>query len=195
MLGIRRIVGNIWCVGAGELIIPLGWLVLHSLGGSDCWLRCITWCGVVRFNLTPVITCYHPFRLCPVASLAFVSPGAVIATPPPKKKFLTFLKWKILQFLVFYTKKLKSSKKFPMTLFSFSHKRHVIYHTKFPLIFSLAILPTKFIFYHFTHNIYYFFPLGVTPWDSVTWGGGPPPPLDATDYVRNSLSGAVSVWN
>jgi len=32
----------------------------------------------------------------------------------------------------------------------------------FPPIF-LTILPTKFIFYHFEHKIYEFFPLGVTP--------------------------------
>jgi len=49
-----------------------------------------------------LIDCLH--TCMPVASLRLVSPGPVIAAPTPQI-LLTFLNWKISQFLIFYANK------------------------------------------------------------------------------------------
>jgi len=72
LCGGHRVVGNIWCIGAGEpspcpvsvenSASPQGWLVLHLLGGGVCKIKCITWCicmAACRLK-APVTAWYHP---------------------------------------------------------------------------------------------------------------------------------------
>ena len=108
----------------------------------------------------------------------------------PKEIFLTFLEWKFLQYLVFYTKKLKSSQQISyMTLFSLLHKRHVIYHTKFSTYLFFNHLTHKINFFTILLTKFIFFPLGVSPWD-----GHPGRPAPSARRVT-SCPGTVPEWD